>query len=464
MIRVFGHYVSPALLGLLGAETLLSLGSFALGPVLWRAWSEPNAGVDAVEVLPGALARTLVLIAILMALGLYERRFWRGRADMLLRIVLGFLFGVFALAVVGWLVPALASGRSESSLAFGFAGAAVLALRFRFLRATGRAAFARRVLVVGVGAQAARLERLHPDETWGCRILGYVQAHEDELDESAGVPIERRLQVTHRLVDLAAGLQIDEIVVALDDQRRGFPLDELLECKLAGIHVGPVLAFAERETGQIALDALRPSNILFADGFPALFNRQSLKRGLDLAVGLLLLALAWPLMLLAALAIGLECRFREPILYRQIRVGQHKRPFSILKFRTMRANAGSELAQPGDPRVTRVGRLLRETRIDELPQLINVLRGEMSLVGPRPEQPQSVAQLRAAIPFYGLRHLGQPGLTGWAQICYPYADSEQSSREKLQYDLYYLKNASFGFDLLILLQTVHAVLWGGGAR
>ena len=145
-------------------------------------------------------------------------------------------------------------------------------------------------------------------------------------------------------------------------------------------------------------------------------------------------------------------------------MGQHERPFEILKFRTMRVDAGNGFARPNDPRITRVGRLLRETRIDELPQLINVLRGEMSLIGPRPEQPQYVAQLRATIPFYGLRHLGQPGLTGWAQICYPYADSEQSSREKLQYDLYYLKNASVGFDLLILLQTVHAVLWGSGAR
>ena len=463
MIRVFGHYVSPALLGMLGAEALLSFGSFCLGPVLWAAWSG-GGDPDRVAILPKALAGTLVLGAILIALGLYERRFWRGRADMLLRVGLGFLFGLFALAVLGWLAPALASGRGESSLAFGLAGAAVLAVRFGFLRVTGRAAFARRVLVVGVGAQAARLERLRPDETWGCRILGYVQVHEDEPDEPAGVSPARRLQVTHRLVDLAAGLHIDEIVVALDDRRRGFPLDELLECKLAGIAIRPVLAFAERETGRIALDALRPSNVLFADGFPALFDRQPLKRGLDVAVSLLLLALAWPVMLLAALAIGLECGFREPILYRQVRVGQRERPFTILKFRTMRVDAGSEVAKPGDPRITRVGRLLRETRIDELPQFFNVLRGEMSLVGPRPEQPHYVAQLRAAIPFYGLRHLGPPGLTGWAQICYPYADSEESSREKLQYDLYYLKNASFGFDLLILLQTVHAVLWGSGAR
>jgi sugar transferase (PEP-CTERM system associated) len=461
MIHRFGHYVSPALRGLLGAEVLLLFGSFALGPVLWRAWSERGAGPEWAVVLPNALAGTLILGAILIALGLYERQFWRGPADMLLRVGVSFLFGLFALALVGWLFPILELRRGELNLALGLAGAGVALLRWGFVRAANHAALKRRVLVLGVGAQAARLETLSPSAVLGCQILGYVQVHEGETPD---VPAERRLQVTHRLVDLAVGLQIDEIVVALDDQRRGFPLDELLECKLAGIAIRPVLAFVERETGQIALEALRPSHFLFADGFPALFDRQALRRVLDVAVSLLLLALASPVMLLAALSIGLECRFREPILYRQVRVGQHGRPFTILKFRTMRANAGSEFAKPGDPRITRVGRLLRETRIDELPQLVNVLRGEMSLVGPRPEQPRYVAQLRAAIPFYDLRHLGQPGLTGWAQICYPYADSEESSREKLQYDLYYLKNASLGFDLLILLQTVHAVLWGSGAR
>jgi lipopolysaccharide/colanic/teichoic acid biosynthesis glycosyltransferase len=217
--------------------------------------------------------------------------------------------------------------------------------------------------------------------------------------------------------------------------------------------------------GRLALKALRPSSFLFAEGFPALFGWLPLKRGLDLVASLGLLALTWPILLLAALAIGLECRFREPpILYRQVRVGQHDRPFEILKFRTMRVDAEGGFAQPNDPRITQVGWLLRETRIDELPQLFNVLRGEMSLVGPRPEQPRYVAELRAAIPFYGLRHLGKPGLTGWAQICYPYDDSEQSSREKLQYDLYYLKNASIGIDLLILLQMVHPILWGSGAK
>jgi len=326
MIRRFGHSISPALLGLLGVEILLLFGSFSLGPVLWRAWGEPGAGLDWAAILPNALAGTLVLSTILIALGLYERQFWRGRADMLLRVVAGFLFGLFALALIGWLFPILAFSRGELSLALGLAGTGVLLARCGFLRATGRAAFQHRVLVVGIGEQAARLENLYRSEALSCQILGYVQVQEDE---SAGVSLGRRLQVVGRLADLAAALRADEIMVALDDQRRGFPFDELWECQLTGIAIRPVLAFVERETGQIALDVLRPSSFLFAEGFPALFGRLPLKRGLDLVASLGLLALTWPVMLLAALAIGLESRFWEPILYRQIRVGQHDRPFLL---------------------------------------------------------------------------------------------------------------------------------------
>lgn len=204
-IRPFGF---AALRGLLGAEVLLLFGSFALGPTLWRAWSEGSTGPELAVILPNALACTLVLSTILIALGLYERRFWRGPADMLLRVGISFLFGLFALSLVGWLAP-LNLGHGALYLALGLAGAGVLLARCGFLRAAGWTGFQRRVLVVGVGAQAARLERLHLAEPLGCRILGYVQVHEDE---AAGVPLGRRLQVTHRLVDLARALCVDEIV------------------------------------------------------------------------------------------------------------------------------------------------------------------------------------------------------------------------------------------------------------
>ncbi|MBL8259225.1 MAG: TIGR03013 family PEP-CTERM/XrtA system glycosyltransferase [Candidatus Competibacteraceae bacterium] len=440
-------------------DALVVFAAFACGPRVWNAW--PGGAAPAPPpALAAALAATVPLMAILVAMGVYEPKFWRGRGDWLLRVGVGFLFGLFALSLLRWWFP-LAPDRGPTYRALLWAGAGMAALRWGFSRLARRPAFERRVLVLGVGRQAARVA-----SGWsplsGARLLGFVRAHEGETPE---IPAARELRAAGRLLDLAEGLRADEIVVALDDRRRGFPCEELMECKLAGIAVWSALAFAERETGQIALDALRPSGFLFAGGYPALLGRPLSKRGTDLVGGAVLLVLSAPLFLLAALAVGIESGFREPIFYRQLRVGRNGRPFWIFKFRTMRAGAEREgLARPGDPRITRAGRVLRETRIDELPQLINVLRGEMSLVGPRPEQPQYVARLQEAIPFYRLRHLGRPGLTGWAQLCCPYADSVDGSREKLQHDLYYLKNASPRLDLLILLQTAHAVLWGSGAR
>lgn len=213
---------------------------------------------------------------------------------------------------------------------------------------------------------------------------------------------------------------------------------------------------------------MRPSSIIFAEGFQQALLERTIKRLFDIVASLLLLALTWPVMLVAALAIWIESGGRGPILYRQTRVGFNGRLFEVIKFRSMRVDAEKDgiarWAQVGDSRITRVGRILRESRIDELPQLFNVLRGNMSFVGPRPERPQFVAELNERIPYYSLRHIVNPGITGWAQICYPYGASEQDARNKLQYDLFYIKNHSFFFDVIILLQTVHAILWGRNAR
>lgn len=284
MIRRFGHSISPALLGLLGVEILLLFGSFLLGRVLWRTWSGGGGDPDWAAILPSALALVIWLFPILT----FTRR-WNTVRPVACRN---------PRRASSTPTPAKPSARLGSP----------------------------RLKVVGIGEQATRLENLYRSEALSCQILGYVQVQEDE---SAGVSLGRRLQVVGRLADLAAALRADEIVVALDDQRRGFPFDELWECQLTGIAIRPVLAFVERETGQIALDVLRPSRFLSAEGFPALFGRLPLKRGLDLVASLGLLALTWPVMLLAALAIGLESRFWEPILYRQIRVGQHDRPFLL---------------------------------------------------------------------------------------------------------------------------------------
>jgi len=253
----------------------------------------------------------------------------------------------------------------------------------------------------------------------------------------------------------------------MDDRRRGFPMHEFLECRLAGIDIIELPSFLERETGKVRLDVLNPSWIIFGEGFRASQVERWLERGFDLVAGCVLLMLALPIMFATAIAIMIEDGWKAPVLYRQRRVGQHGHVFDVLKFRSMSVDAertGAAWAVKDDPRVTRVGALIRKTRIDELPQLGNVLRGEMSFVGPRPERPEFVEQLEERIPYYRERHSVKPGITGWAQLCYPYGSSERDALEKLQYDLYYVKNRSLLFDLAILVQTVEVVLWGKGAR
>ena len=268
------------------------------------------------------------------------------------------------------------------------------------------------------------------------------------------------------LLEFARAHSIDEIVVAMDDAAAHFRCRSCSNAASSGIDVIDIVSFLERETGRIRLDVLNPSWIIFADGFRRDPLRLISKRVFDLIASLLLLLLTWPVMLLVAIAIKIEDGLSAPILYRQARVGLEGRVFKILKFRSMSTDAEldgqARWADTDDDRVTRVGVVLRKMRIDEFPQLINVLKGDMSFVGPRPERPEFVTALNQKIPYYRERHYVKPGITGWAQLCYPYGSSEHDAMEKLQYDLYYVKNHSLLFDIVILLQTAEVVLWGKG--
>ena len=256
------------------------------------------------------------------------------------------------------------------------------------------------------------------------------------------------------------------MLVALADMRRSFPAEDLLECRLRGIGVEDWLTFYEKQTGKILVTNLRPSWLIFSDGFVKTQLTRALKRSVDLVLSVIGLALSLPLMALTALAIKIDSR--GPVLFRQERVGQNGRIFVLNKFRSMRADAedtsGPVWAIPGDPRITRVGKWLRRTRLDELPQFLNVLVGDMSFIGPRPERPEFVRLLQRRLPFYPGRHSLRPGITGWAQVRHQYAASIEDSLEKLQYDLYYVKNLSPLLDLLILLSSVQVILFGRGAR
>jgi sugar transferase (PEP-CTERM system associated) len=269
------------------------------------------------------------------------------------------------------------------------------------------------------------------------------------------------------LPDHLLSLKAQEVVLALEERRNALPLNDLLRIKTTGVEVHDFSTFLERETGRVDLDSLNPSWLIFSDGFSAGRRLSSIaKRLFDVCVSLLILAATAPLIGLAALAVKLESR--GPAFYRQRRVGLYGQLFDMVKIRSMRVDAevgGKAVwAQRDDPRVTSIGKLIRKLRIDELPQAWSVLRGQMSFVGPRPERPQFVADLEARLPYYSERHVVKPGITGWAQINYPYGASVDDAREKLEFDLYYAKNYTPFLDLLILLQTARVILWPEGAR
>jgi sugar transferase (PEP-CTERM system associated) len=320
--------------------------------------------------------------------------------------------------------------------------------------------------MLGDGERAAEVVRKMRRKTdqRGFKILGYVPVGADPV----AVPASSLLHPEGSLRQWVTRLGVDEIVVGPDDRRGTLPVDALLECKQRGVAVTELTEFFEREAGKIKMDLTNPSWLVFSDGFNISPVRRTIKRAFDIAMATLVLLVAWPFMLLTALAIRLESGRGAPILYRQERVGENGRPFSVIKFRSMRTDAECDgvarWATKNDDRVTRVGRFIRKTRLDELPQLWNVLHGDMSIIGPRPERPQFVDDFNTRIRYYSLRHCVKPGLTGWAQLRYPYGSSLEDAEEKLKFDLFYVKNHNFVFDLAILVQTVEVVLFGRGAR
>jgi sugar transferase (PEP-CTERM system associated) len=321
-----------------------------------------------------------------------------------------------------------------------------------------------RILIFGAGPAAVAVGQTLQVSDPNALIVGYI-AGPNERD--ATVPLGSLLTSVGSLSQTARALGVDEIVVALTERRAGsMPMRELLDCKASGVKVHDLNTHFEKTLGQIRLEYVSASWLIFGDGFNQGEWRTSVKRVFDIVCASILCLIALPLMLVTALCIKLESK--GPVLYRQDRVGLDGKPFSIAKFRSMRNDAEGDgkprWAATNDDRITRVGHLIRRVRIDELPQLLNVLRGDMSLVGPRPERPFFVDQLTQEIPFYALRHSVKPGVTGWAQVRYHYGATVEDSQEKLQYDLYYVKNHTLFLDLVVLFETVGVVLTGKGAR
>lgn len=466
-IRIFQHYWQLPLAVLAILEVALFFAAMYLG-VLIRFETFDLAAAE--HVVGSLQLRSAVFAAAtfmaMAAMGLYNARQRSRLLGLLTRIAAAVGASALFCTIVYYLIPSLFVGRGALLISAAIAFVGVAIIRVVFDRIVDEDLFKRRVLVYGAGRRAGSIARLRRrSDRRGFMVVGYLPA---DGDEPGHVDAAAQIQLSTSMLDCCERLQVDEIVVAMDDRRRGFPMDELLECRLEGIEVIELVTFLERETGKVRLDVLNPSWMIFSDGFRQGRVHSAMERAFDIAASLLLLVVALPIMVLAVLAIKLEDGWRAPVLYRQTRVGQYGRPFKLMKFRSMRTDAESAgrpiWAAKNDARVTRVGAFIRKTRIDELPQILNVLRGQMSFVGPRPERPEFVSQLNERIPYYRERHSIKPGLTGWAQLCYPYGSSEDDAAEKLQYDLYYVKNHSPLFYLAIVIQTVEVIVWGKGAR
>jgi len=461
--QLFGHYVHAQFLLLLAVELLLVTvaSHFTLKAAV--PWLYP---ADVPVPLRETLLASVLSLMAMVALGLYDTR----QREQAMGIAFRMLSAFFLASLVLWAYYQINTNNLwdlKRHLVFLGTALPLLAVtRILFYRYIDGKVLLRRTLVLGTGKRARHIDRLRRRaDKRGFHLVGFLAPRSCE---AVHVDPARVVTAKEGFCDYSLSRNVDEIVIAVDDRRQKLPIDELLDCRMSGIEVIDAIDFFEREMALIHLDLVQPGWLIHARGFKRNLARDILKRSFDMAVSLVLLILSSPISLFTALAIWLEDRGKGGIFYRQERVGLNGEPFEVIKFRSMRPDAEADgkarWAQKEDPRVTRTGAFIRKYRIDEIPQLWNVLRGDMSLVGPRPERPQFVEHLVQLNPLYRERHRVKPGLTGWAQLSYPYGSSDRDAMQKLQYDLYYIKNASLFFDLLILMQTVEVVLFRKGAR
>ena len=456
-MQVFNRHVSTRGMTVFAAELLLISGSVALAAALQNT---PDLASSLWKV---------ALVTIVCQLCLYYNDFYdltlvHSNRELIVRLFQAVGAASIVLAALYFTVPALMIGDGIFVSALAVFVVGILGWRLLFNSLTRRLHMEERILVVGTGDAARKVTRhILGQRDFAYRVVGFIDEDASRVGERLvnpgiiGTPTD--------IPRLIAEHHVDRIVVGLTDRRGKLPVDELLHAKMAGVRVEEITATYERMTGKILLDGLRPSWLIFSDGFRVSRLTRWVKRGIDLVLSVLLAIVSAPFMALTAIAIAIESGF--PVLYCQERVGENGRRFTLCKFRSMRKDAEAAgrpvWATDGDDRVTRVGRIIRTTRLDELPQLWNVVRGDMSFVGPRPERPFFVAELAKEIPFYQQRHAVKPGITGWAQVKYRYGASIEDATEKLRYDLYYIKHLSVFFDLTIVFDTVKVVLFGKGA-
>lgn len=452
-MQLFHRHVSGRGLTLFGCEVLLIAGSIAVAARVHGVSADLPAQIWKVALVTGVWQLCFYYN------DLYDLRIVHSSRELLIRLAQAAGAAAILIALLHLAAPSLALSRGILVSALGIFVLAIAAWRFAFNRVTASPALGERVLLVGSGATARLVAReIERQHDFGYRLVGYV-------DDDA-TPASRALGPTRDLTRVVREHGIDRIVVGVSDRRGHLPIAPLLEAKFSGIYVEDATTMYERLTGKILIDDLKPSWLIFSDGCVVSRRTRWVKRAADLLFATCGMALSAPLMLLTAIAVYVDSG--APVLYGQARVGENGAPLTVWKFRSMRTDAEQEgvplWATDADVRVTRVGRVIRTTRLDELPQFWNVLRGDMSFVGPRPERPYFVEQLARDIPFYQQRHAVKPGLTGWAQVKFHYGSSVEDATEKLRYDLYYIKHLSIGLDVSIVLDTVKVILFGTGAK
>lgn len=462
-VRLFGHFYHAQFLLLAFVEyfSFVSVYLFAT-PLLNFQPAQATGTTQWAE----AMFAGLILILTISSMGLYDTRQREGIKGALSRLLVAFFCGFLVIASLDTLLPQFKNDPiyigSFVLLAFVYS----ILLRIYFYKFVDGKILQRRVMVVGAGKRAASISKLRrKTDRRGFDLVGFVRT---SGEETVQVDSTKLINIDDDIRKFAIQNQIDEIVIAPDDRRRKLPLDGLIDCRMSGIAIIDLLDFFERETEKIRLDLIQPSWLIYTDGFKRNILRATAKRTFDILISSLLLVVCSPLMVLTALAIMLESRGKGGVLYRQQRVGRDGKCFNLYKFRSMYTDAEKDgvarWAQKNDSRITRVGSFIRKYRLDELPQLWNIFVSDMSLVGPRPERPEFVEQLCKVNALYKERHRVTPGLAGWAQVSYPYGASKKDSMEKLQYDLYYVKNHGLLFDFYILVQTVEIVFFKKGVR
>jgi sugar transferase (PEP-CTERM system associated) len=460
MIKIFNHYIHKRTV----LQLLLDFG-LMLGTVLVAiGWHMPDLARAASAALPSAVVLAVAALAINAALGFYQRVHNRSVAQSRARAVLSLCL-ILPLAYV--ILRVLPLGLEERDfVSMSIVGGVLLMLihRVHVGHSSAQSMMRQRVLVFGTGTRAKLVGRTLQKSDPHVDLVGYYASPNEAVAEVSAWGI---LSPNTSLTDIVMEQQVDEIVVALAERRGGsMPLRELLDCKLQGVRVVDMATHFEKTLGQIRLDSVSAGWLIFGDGFNQGWIRTVVKRLFDIVFALIVIVVSAPVMLITAILVLLESG--GPILYLQERVGLNGRLFNVIKFRSMRTDAEIDgqprWATAQDDRVTKVGRILRKLRIDELPQLFSVLNGDMSLVGPRPERPYFVDKLTQELPYFAVRQSVKPGVTGWAQVRYHYGASVEDSAEKLQYDLYYVKNHTLFLDLVILFETVGVVLTAKGAQ